>query len=72
MAAANYIVHRHQSPKFKKDRLTVWKPVLKNDLPVLQIDQGNGVTASIEYRPEEAEALAQAILTAAGRGHAEI
>lgn len=67
MAASDYIVHTHRSPKFKKDSLTVWRPVRKKDLPVVQIDQGNGVTASIEYRPEDAEAIAQAVLDAAGR-----
>lgn len=65
MAAEDYLVHRHHSPAFPKDELDVWKPIAGR-LPVIQIDQGNGTTASIEYQPEDAVALAQAILTAAG------
>jgi hypothetical protein len=65
MAAEDYLVHRHHSPTFKRDELDVWKPIAGHR-PVIQIDQANKVTASIEYGPEDAQVIAQAILDAAG------
>lgn len=70
MAAEDYIAHVHKSPIFKRDTLTVWKPILDGDLPVLQIDQANGVTASISYRAEDAKAIAEAILAASSQERA--
>ena len=66
MAAADYVVHKHSSIDIPEDTLTVWRPVLDTDLPSIQLDQGDGVSASVDYRPEDAIALAGAILDAAG------
>jgi hypothetical protein len=66
MAASDFIVYRHPSVDIPEDELVVWLPILKKDLPSIQIDQSNGVSASVNYRPEDAAALAGAILDAAG------
>jgi hypothetical protein len=66
MGADEYHVHRQHDQYIKKDHLDVWKPVGESDFPTIQIDQCDGVSAAVSYRPEEAIALAQAILTAAG------
>lgn len=66
MAADDYIVHVHQSPIFDGDTLTIWHPNAGRGLPVLQIDQADGVTAYMKYRPEDARAIAAAVLAAAG------
>lgn len=46
----------------------MWRPVLKKDLPSIQIDQADSVSASVNYRVDDAVALAGAILEAAGIG----
>jgi hypothetical protein len=66
MGAEEYLVHTHHCRAIKKDVLRVWKPITGKDLPSIQIDQNNDVSASVEYTPEDAPALAMAILTAAG------
>ncbi|MGO4230160.1 hypothetical protein AB4Y72_14965 [Arthrobacter sp. YAF34] len=66
MAASDFIVYRHRSVDIPEDELVVWLPILKKDLPSIQIDQSNGVSASINYRAKDAVALAGAILDAAG------
>lgn len=66
MGADEYLVHRHRDTIMPKDKLDVWRAVTAHDQPSIQIDQSNGVTASVNYTTEEAVALAQAILTAAG------
>ena len=65
MAVEDYLVHTHQSPDFKKDQLTIWRPVNGSPLPVIQIDQP-GHAGYMAYKPEDALAIAQAILEAAG------
>lgn len=66
MAAKDFVVHTHSSVDIPEDTLTVWRPIIKKDLPSIQIDQANDVSASVNYRPEDAVALAGAILEAAG------
>ncbi|HEX9089076.1 MAG TPA: hypothetical protein VF867_16335 [Arthrobacter sp.] len=66
MAAADYVVHTHSSVDIPEDSLTVWRPILKKDLPSIQIDQSDGVSAAVNYRVDDAVALAGAILEAAG------
>lgn len=66
MGAEEYLVHTHHCRAIRKDVLNVWRPITANDLPSVQIDQKNGVSASAYYAPEDAPALAAAILTAAG------
>jgi hypothetical protein len=66
MAAKDYLVHRHFDAELAEDELDVWRPLIPGDPPSIQIDQSDGVTASITYRAEDAVALARAILEAAG------
>jgi hypothetical protein len=66
MAASDFIVYRHRSVDIPEDEMVVWGPILKKDLPSIQIDQSNGVSTSVNYRPKDAVALAGAILEAAG------
>jgi hypothetical protein len=54
MAAEDYIVHKHRSVDIPEDTMTVWRPVPKKDLPSIQIDQANDVSASVNYRAEDA------------------
>lgn len=65
MAAKDFVVLTHSSIDIPEDTLTVWRPIIKNDLPSIQIDQADGVSAGVNYRPEDAVALARAILEAA-------
>lgn len=65
MAAEDYFVHRHRDTVIPEDHLKVWKPIHTSDA-CIQIDQANGVSASVEYRAEHAPALARAILEAVG------
>jgi hypothetical protein len=65
MGAEEYLVHTHHCRAMKKDVLRVWKPIGRFPASI-QIDQKNGVTASVDFAPEDAPALAAAILTAAG------
>jgi hypothetical protein len=66
MAAKDFVVHTHSSIDIPEDTLTVWRPIIKKDLPSIQIDQSDGVSAGVNYRPEDTVALAGAILEAAG------
>ena len=66
MAAKDFVVHTHSSVDIPEDTLTVWRPIIKKDLPSIQIDQANDVSASVNYRRKDAVALAGAILEAAG------
>lgn len=66
MAAEDFIAYRHRSVDIPEDELVVWRPILKKDLPSIQIDQSNGVSVSVNYRAEDAVVLAGAILEAAG------
>ncbi|WP_284974862.1 hypothetical protein [Arthrobacter sp. efr-133-TYG-104] len=65
MAAEDYVVHTHASASIPEDTLTVWRPIIKDDLPCIQIDQSDGITAAVKYRTVDAVALAAAILEAA-------
>jgi hypothetical protein len=65
MAAEDYFVHRHRDTVIPEDHLDVWRPIHTSDA-CIQIDQDNGVSASVEYRAEHAPALARAILEAVG------
>jgi hypothetical protein len=66
MGAEEYLVHTHHCRTIKKDVLGVWKPITKNDLPTLQIEQADDVTASVTFTAEDAPVIARAILEAAG------
>ncbi|XAS65546.1 hypothetical protein VUN84_07900 [Micrococcaceae bacterium Sec5.8] len=67
MAAEDYFVHRHQDTFIAEDHLDVWRPIPHGDRnAVIQIDQADGVTAAVDYRAEDAPALARAILEAVG------
>lgn len=65
MAAEDYFVHRHRDTVIRQDHLDVWRPIHTSDASI-QIDQADGVTASVSYRAEHAPALARAILEAVG------
>ncbi len=69
MAAADYFVHRHYDTDVPEDHLDVWRPIPAGDKgahPAIQINQADGATASVSYRPEDAVTIARAILAAAG------
>ena len=63
MAAEDYFVHRHHDTVIPEDHLDVWRPIHTSDASI-QIDQADGVSASVEYRADHAPALARAILEA--------
>ena len=65
MAAEDYFVHRHQDTFIPEDHLDVWRPIPRGSADAcIQIDQADGVSASVGYRAEHAPALARAILEA--------
>lgn len=66
MAAAEYIALNYQDAEFPEDRMVICGPVIPGDLPSIQIDQGDGVSAYVSFRPEDADAIAKAVLLAAG------
>ena len=69
MAAADYFVYRHHDPDIHEDHLDVWRPIPTGDSsvgPSIQINQADGVIASVSYRPQDARTLARAILEAGG------
>ncbi|MET1087451.1 MAG: hypothetical protein ABWY04_10070, partial [Arthrobacter sp.] len=69
LAAADYFVHRHHDTEIPEDHLDVWRPIPTggfDDQPSIQINQADGVTASVSYGTDDARALARAILEAAG------
>ncbi|QAY16170.1 hypothetical protein SEA_SONALI_58 [Arthrobacter phage Sonali] len=66
MSADEYLVHTHNDDDIPGDALSVWRPILDGDRPTVQIDQSDGITASIRYEADSAPAIARAILQAAG------
>lgn len=67
MAAEDYFVHRHRDTFIPEDHLDVWRPIPHgNKNASIQVNQADGVSASVEYRAEHAPALARAILEAVG------
>ena len=69
MAAADYFVYRHHDPDIPEDHLDGWRPIPTGDSavgPSIQINQADGVIASVSYRTKDARTLARAILEAAG------
>lgn len=67
MAAKDFFVHRHRDTFIEEDHLDVWKPIPRGETDAsIQIEQADGVTASVSYRAEHAPALARAILEAVG------
>jgi hypothetical protein len=69
MAAGDYFVHRHHDTEIPEDHLDIWRPIPTGgfeDQPSIQINQADGVTASVGYRTDDAAAIARAILEAAG------
>ncbi|MEW1950799.1 hypothetical protein AB0280_16285 [Pseudarthrobacter sp902506025] len=65
MAAQDYFVHRHRDTVIPEDHLDVWRPIHTSDAAI-QINQADGITASVSYQTEHAPALARAILEAVG------
>ncbi|WP_284978486.1 hypothetical protein [Arthrobacter sp. fls2-241-R2A-200] len=45
MAAEDFIVDTLASATIPEDTLTMWRPIIKDDLPCIQIDQSDGMTA---------------------------
>lgn len=67
MAAEDFFVHRHRDTFIAEDHLDVWRPIPRGEAEAsVQINQSDGVTASVGYRAEHAPALALAILEAVG------
>ena len=69
MAAEDYFVHRDHDTELPEDHLDIWRPIPTgglDDQPSIQINQADGVTASVSYRTDDAAAIARAILEAAG------
>jgi hypothetical protein len=67
MAAADYFVHRHHDTETPEDHLDIWRPIPTGgleDQPSVQINQADGVTASVGYRKADATTIALAILEA--------
>jgi len=61
-----YLVHRHHCTSVPGDTLDVWKPVNPQGDPSIQINQTDGDSAFVTYAADQALALAEAILEAAG------
>jgi hypothetical protein len=63
--AKPFIIHSINDKDIPEDVLTVWRPILATGLPFIQIDTPES-SLFVSFTPEEATALAEAILEAAG------
>lgn len=62
--AKPFIIHAINDKDIPEDVVTVWRPILANSLPFIQIDTPES-SLFVSFTPEEAP-LAAAILEAAG------